>query len=103
MSYCEYCLILPLEDIHRVNHNSIYGQKITDDFELFGRFILEIIQAGLCWNTILRWEVHFRKAFDAYKYELIAKYTAFDMNRLRDNPGIIRNRRKIEAVIYYAN
>jgi DNA-3-methyladenine glycosylase I len=103
MSYCEYCLKLPLDNIHRVYHDTIYGRKIDNDYELFGRFILEINQAGLSWDTILKREVHFRKAFDAYNYELIAKYIASDIDRLMENRRIIRNRRKIEAVIHNAN
>ena len=102
MTYCEYCLKLPPGDIHRVYHDTVYGQKIADDFELFGRFILEINQAGLSWDIILKREANFRNAFDAYNYELIAQYSETDIQFLMNNPGIIRNRKKIEAVIYNA-
>ena len=54
MSYCDYCNGLPKNDIHRIYHDEVYGQKCRDDQELFGRLIFEINQAGLSWSTILK-------------------------------------------------
>lgn len=103
MSYCEYCQKLPLDNIHRVYHDTKYGLKISDDYELFGRFILEINQAGLSWDIILKREEQFRLAFENYNFDRIAHYSALDVDHLMTNEGIIRNRKKIEAVIYNAN
>ena len=103
MSYCEYCQKLPPDNIHRVYHDTKYGVKISDDRELFGRFILEINQAGLSWDIILKREEQFRQAFDNYDIGLIAQYTESTIEELMTNAGIIRNRKKIEAVIHNAN
>ena len=103
MSYCEYCRKLPPGNIHRVYHDTKYGVKISDDYALFGRLILEINQAGLSWDIILKREVEFEIAFDQYNFDRIAHYSAVDIDRLMMNKGIIRNRKKIEAVIHNAN
>jgi DNA-3-methyladenine glycosylase I len=103
MIYCEYCRKLPVGNIHRTYHDTKYGIKIHDDYELFGRFILEINQAGLSWDIILKREEQFRMAFENYNFNRIAYYSDFDLDRLMSNEGIIRNRKKIEAVIYNAN
>jgi DNA-3-methyladenine glycosylase I len=103
MSYCQYCLKLPPDNIHRIYHDTKYGVKISDDRELFGRLILEINQAGLSWDIILKREEQFRKAFDNYDIDRIAQYTSSTIDQLMTNAGIIRNRKKIEAVVYNAN
>jgi DNA-3-methyladenine glycosylase I len=89
----------PLDDVHRVYHDRHYGTPIDDDDELFGRLILEINQAGLSWETILKKQDNFRAAFDVYSIQKIAMYSQEDIDRLLSNPGIIRNRLKIQAVI----
>lgn len=103
MTYCEYCRKLPLDNIHRIYHDTKYGVKISDDNELFGRLILEINQAGLSWDIILKREDQFRSAFDNYHIDRIAQYSASTIDQLMTNEGIIRNRKKIEAVVYNAN
>jgi DNA-3-methyladenine glycosylase I len=103
MSYCEYCRKLPPGNIHRVYHDTKYGVKISDDCALFGRFILEINQAGLSWDTILKREAEFERAFDQYNLDRIAQYSEEDIERLMNDKGIIRHRKKIEAVIHNAN
>lgn len=102
MSYCEYCQNLPLDNIHRRYHDEVYGQKISDDFELFGRLVLEINQAGLSWDIILKKSDQFRTAFEGFDYTKIARYEQSDVERLLQNTGIIRHRLKIEATIYNA-
>ena len=92
-----------MDNVHRRYHDEVYGQKISDDFELFGRLILEINQAGLSWDTILKKLEHFRLAYDQFDYHKIARYDQSDIDRLLQNAGIIRNRLKIQAVIYNAN
>jgi DNA-3-methyladenine glycosylase I len=102
MSYCTYCAERDKNDLHRLYHDFRYGFSIEDDNELFGRLILEINQAGLSWDTILKKEHNFRVAFDEFKIDLIANYSEEKIEELIQNAGIIRNRLKILAVIYNA-
>lgn len=102
MSYCDYVLTKPKDDHHRIYHDFHYGTPIEDDNELFGRLILEINQAGLSWDIILKKQANFSEAFDVYSIEKIANYQEDKVNELLQNPGIIRNKLKINAVIYNA-
>lgn len=104
-SYCNYIENLPSgesKDLNKSYHDEQYGFPIHNDNELFGRLILEINQAGLSWTTILKKQHEFRKAFDGYDVEKIADYGEADRTRLLNNAGIIRNRLKIDAVIFNA-
>lgn len=103
-SYCRFIAGLTAEEHpeHRYYHNFLYGFPIEDDNELFGRFILEINQAGLSWTTILKKEKNFRKAYDQFDIATIAAYTAKDEERLLSDAGIIRNKLKVAAAIYNA-
>lgn len=103
MSYCDYCKHLPADNHHKIYHDFHYGFPIDDDNEFFGRFILEINQAGLSWDIILKKQDSFREAYSNYDIEKIAAYTEEDRERLLANPGIIRNRLKINAAIHNAN
>ena len=98
-SYCEYVSLLPLDNIHRHYHDTQYGNKLNCDNELFGRLILEINQAGLSWNIILNKADSIRLAYANYNITKIAKYSQKDIATLLSNPGIIRNRLKINAII----
>ncbi len=93
---------MPLDDVHRVYHDTEYGFPIQDDNELFGRLILEINQAGLSWTTILKKQQNFRQAYAQFDIAKIASFGEEDRNRLLNDAGIIRNRLKIDAVIYNA-
>ncbi len=102
MSYCTFIEELPEGDkkqLHKNYHDKHYGFPIHDDNELFGRLIMEINQAGLSWETILKKETAFRKAYDNFNIEKIASYTEKDKERLLNDVGIIRNRLKINAAI----
>lgn len=101
-SYCHYVSQLPIDSLDRIYHDEHYGVRIEDDNELFGRLILEINQAGLSWSIILKKETHFRRAYDDFEIEKIAFYTEEDVHRLMNDAGIVRNRLKIEAVIFNA-
>jgi len=101
-SYCEYVKTLPDDNIHRVYHDTQYGFKIDSDNELFGRLILEINQAGLSWTTILNKQDDFRTAFSNFDIKKIADYDKSDISRLLANSGIVRNKLKINAVIFNA-
>ena len=101
-SYCEYVKNLSDDNIHRVYHDTQYGFKIDSDNELFGRLILEINQAGLSWTTILNKQDNFRTAFSNFDIKKIADYGKSDISRLLANSGIVRNKLKINAVIFNA-
>lgn len=103
MSYCEFTKDLDESHPHRIYHDNQYGFPIEDDNELFGRLILEINQAGLNWLTILKKQDNFRVAFNNFEIEKIARYDIKKKESLLQDAGIIRNRLKIEAVIYNAN
>src|SRR5438067_10232043 len=80
-------------------HDQEWGVPVHDDRRLFEFLILEGAQAGLSWTTILKKRQNYRKAFDDFRAEKIARYTARDVQRLLRDDGIVRNRRKITAKI----
>jgi len=84
--------------LHKAYHDKHYGFPIHDDNELFGRLIMEINQAGLSWEIILKKEAGFRKAYHNFQIKKIAAYTESDRKRLLNDAGIIRNRLKITSV-----
>ena len=83
-------------------HDKEWGVPVHDDRLLFEFLILEGAQAGLSWITILKKRNAYRKAFDKFRPEKIARYTARDVERLLGNDGIVRNRLKITAAIHNA-
>ncbi|HEX7667336.1 MAG TPA: DNA-3-methyladenine glycosylase I [Polyangiaceae bacterium] len=85
--------------LHAAYHDARYGFPIHDDDELFGRLLLEINQAGLSWETILKKEEGFRKAYAGFVVKKVARFDAKDVERLMNDARIIRNRLKIEAAI----
>lgn len=104
-SYCDYIESMKDDEIKELNrnyHDCQYGYPIHDDNELFGRLILEINQAGLSWNTILKKQSNFRKAYDGFDIARIANYGEAERARLLSDGSIIRNRLKVDAVIYNA-
>jgi DNA-3-methyladenine glycosylase I len=80
-------------------HDKEWGVPVHDDRQLFEFLILEGAQAGLSWTTILNKRKNYRRAFDGFRPEKIARYGARDVNRLLADPGIVRNRLKIAATI----
>lgn len=101
MSYCKSIPTIPepRRQWHKVYHDKHYGFPIHDDNELFGRFLMEINQAGLSWEIILKKEEGFRKAYDNFDISKVAAYTEKDRERLRNDERIIRNKLKINAAI----
>ncbi len=89
-------------DLMRKYHDKEWSMPVHDDFVLFEFLILEGAQAGLSWNTILQKRENFRKALDNFDFNKIAKYDEQKIEELMNNKGIIRNKRKIEAVILNA-
>lgn len=101
MSYCKAIESMAGDKkiLHQQYHDKYYGFPIHDDNELFGRLLMEINQAGLSWETILKKETGFRKAYDKFNIRMVASYTEHDIKRLLADPDIIRNRLKINAAI----
>ncbi|MBX2940410.1 MAG: DNA-3-methyladenine glycosylase I [Ferruginibacter sp.] len=103
-----YCTVIPQmepearKQLHQHYHDHHYGFPIHDDDELFGRLIMEINQAGLSWETILKKEAGFRNAYNHFRIAEVAAFNESDFNRLLQDGGVIRNRLKIQAAIYNA-
>jgi DNA-3-methyladenine glycosylase I len=102
MTYCKYIEQLEKSDVHRIYHDTQYGFPINSDNELFGRLVLEINQAGLSWTIILNKQENFRNAYSKFNIREVANYQEKDRERLLNDPGIIRNNRKIDAAIFNA-
>jgi DNA-3-methyladenine glycosylase I len=98
-----YCDIAPTHEWHGPYHETEYGFPLKDDAALFERLVLEINQAGLSWLTILKKREAFRRAYDGFDPEVVARYGARDRRRLLADPGIVRNRLKVEAAIANAS
>src|ERR1700741_1766235 len=101
MSYCNAIESMSgdRKELHKHYHDKLYGFPIHDDNELFCRLVIEINQAGLSWETILKKETTFRKAYSNFNIKKVAAYTDKDRERLMADAGIIRNRLKINAAI----
>ena len=84
--YCDY-------------HDTEWGVALRGTVALFERLSLEAFQSGLSWLTILRKRAAFRRAFAGFDPAAVATFTADDVARLLDDPGIVRNRAKIEATV----
>lgn len=80
-------------------HDLEWGVPVRDDRLLYEHLTLDSFQAGLSWRTILNKRQAFRRAFDGFDPERIARYGARDVARLLGDPGIVRNRQKVEAAI----
>jgi DNA-3-methyladenine glycosylase I len=93
---CFWCGADPL---YLAYHDSEWGQPVADDRRLFEKLVLEGFQAGLSWITILRKRENFRRAFDEFDIEKVARYNERRIAKLLGNPGIVRHRGKIESAI----
>ncbi|WP_246057914.1 DNA-3-methyladenine glycosylase I [Luteithermobacter gelatinilyticus] len=90
----------PGEDpLYCAYHDEEWGVPVYESRALFEKLILDGFQAGLSWITILRRRDHFIRAFDGFDPRIIAAYDEKDIERLMQDPGIIRNRQKIMATI----
>ena len=95
-----HCLWAPEDDaLYRRYHDEEWGVPEYDDRALFEKLILDGFQAGLSWRTILYKRDNFRKAFDGFDPQKIARYTPKKIERLMNNAGIIRSKTKIDAAI----
>lgn len=93
------CKWAEYNDLMKEYHDKEWGTPQHDDRMLYELLILEGMQAGLSWNTVLQKRENFRKAFDNFDYSKISKYNEKKVEELLQNEGIIRNRLKIQSVI----
>lgn len=98
-SYCQYCLLPSTDPLHVGYHDNEYGFPSTDNSVLFERLVLEINQAGLSWELMLKKREGFRRAYDGFDLEKVAAYGEPEIERLLGDAGIIRNRLKVNAAI----
>ncbi len=94
-----YCDLAPGHPLHGPYHDAEYGFPAEEEHVLFERLALEINQAGLSWLTVLKKRPAFRRAFAGFRVDRVAAFDEDDISRLLSDSGIVRNRRKIEAVI----
>ncbi|KIL99013.1 DNA-3-methyladenine glycosylase [Paramagnetospirillum magnetotacticum MS-1] len=94
-----YCDIAPGHPFHGPYHDQEYGFPLTDERALFERLCLEIFQAGLSWLIVLKKRPSMVAAFDGFDVDKVAAYGDSEMDRLLSDPGIIRNRRKLAAIV----
>ena len=92
-----YCRFAPGDPIHGLYHDTEYGFPTNEESVLFERLMLEINQAGLSWATILKKRAGFRTAFAEFVVDRVAAFGQAEFERLLADPGIIRNRLKIDA------
>ncbi|WP_067720137.1 DNA-3-methyladenine glycosylase I [Nocardia yamanashiensis] len=88
--------------LYRDYHDGEWGRAVHGDDALFERICLEAFQSGLAWITILRKREAFRAAFAGFAIEQVAAFGPADVERLMTDPGIVRNRAKIEASVHNA-
>jgi DNA-3-methyladenine glycosylase I len=99
LARCGWCVSTPE---YVAYHDDEWGRPVRDDRRLFEKISLEAFQSGLSWLTILRKRENFRAAFAGFDPETVATYGEADIERLLADPGIVRNRSKIEATIHNA-
>lgn len=93
---CSWCL---KDQLYKDYHDNEWGTPLHDDTRLFEMINLEGAQAGLSWYTVLQKRENYRKAFDNWDATKIARYTDKKIEKLLQDPGIIRNRLKVAATI----
>lgn len=103
LTLCDDGLIRPTwashDELLRSYYDTEWGLPIHDEAGVFERLVLEGFQAGLSWRTVLAKREAFRQAFDGFVPDRVAAFTSDDVDHLVSTPGIIHNRRKIDAAI----
>lgn len=99
LNRCEWCGNDPL---YTEYHDEEWGVPVHNDQKLFEMLLLEGFQAGLSWITILRKRENFRKAFANFKPAKVSKFTQVQIEKLLTDPGIVRNRLKVEGAVINA-
>jgi len=94
------CDWVPSENkLYQKYHDKEWGVPVYDDKKIFEFLVLESAQAGLSWITILKKRENYRRNFAGFDPVKVSKFTARDVNRLLKDPGIVRNRLKVEATV----
>ncbi len=96
------CAWVGEDPLYQKYHDEEWGRPLHNDKKLFEFLILEGAQAGLSWITILRKRDNYRKAFDNFDYEKVAKYNKRKITALLKDEGIVRNRLKINGTVQNA-
>ncbi len=94
-----YCDFAPGHALHGPYHDREYGFPVAEEAILFERLILEINQAGLSWELMLKKRANFHAAFEGFEVDRVAAYGAAARARLLADAGIIRNRLKVDAAV----
>ncbi len=94
-----YCGWADINELNKVYHDTEWGIPVHDDRKMFEHLILECMQCGLSWDLMLKKRDVFRKCFDGFDYDKIAKYDETDVDRILNTKDMIRSPRKVEAVI----
>jgi DNA-3-methyladenine glycosylase I len=94
-----YCDFAPGHPVHAPYHDREYGFPLEDEAGLFERLVLEINQAGLSWELMLKKRENFRAAYAGFDVDRVAAFKEKDRQRLLADAGIIRNRLKVDAAI----
>ena len=87
------------DPLNRTYHDTEWGMRVSGEAAHLERLTLEAFQSGLSWLTILTKRPHFRRAFAGFDADVVAAYDESDVERLMADPGIVRNRRKVDAAI----
>jgi DNA-3-methyladenine glycosylase I len=98
-TYCDFVATTGQGTVHQHYHDHEYGFPLHDDNALFERLVLEINQAGLSWELILKRKPQFERAYDGFDIDTVAAYGDEDRLRLLNDAGVIRNKLKINAAI----
>ncbi|UCD48799.1 MAG: DNA-3-methyladenine glycosylase I [Phycisphaerales bacterium] len=96
---CQWC---QGHEIYLAYHDEEWGVPVHDDRTLFEMVVLDGAQAGLSWLTILKKRDNYRAAFDNFDPQKVAKYSPKKIEQLLRNPGIVRNRLKVESAVHNA-
>lgn len=99
MGYCNWSLV---NEKMKKYHDEEWGIPVHEDLKQFEHLMMEVMQCGLNWNLVLQKREIFRQCFDGFDFDRVAGYGEDDIQRILAVPGMIRSRRKIEAVIHNA-
>lgn len=99
MERCAWCLC---NEKMIKYHDEEWGVPLRDDRKQFEFLMMEVMQCGLNWNMMIQKRELFRKCFDGFDYQKVADYKESDIQRIMETEGMIKSRRKIEAVIHNA-
>ena len=96
MAYCDWGMT---SEVNFRYHNEEWGVPLHDDCRQFEFLMMEVLQCGLNWNMMMQKRGIFRRCFDGFDFDKVAEYGEADIQRILNTEGMIRSRRKIEAII----